>query len=331
MFSCERNRKVAYSEDLRWRMVWQKSILGYTYEQVASNLNVDKSTVWRTVKLFDETGDVTKKSYSYSLGKSPRKLTRPVELTILHVVLSRPGIYLREIKSELLELAGVDVSLTSICRFLSVVGFTRQKMKYAALQRDKHLRSQFITDVSIYSVDMLIFLDESGFDKRNSLRKYGYSLRGKPPVCHKFLVRGERISLIAFMSMAGVLDCHIIHGTVNGDNFYDFVEKFLLPHLLPFDGKNPHSVVVLDNCSLHHIDEIVDMIHEVGALVHFLPPYSPDYNPIESLFSKMKTEVKAIESECDSYADIETIALTALSSVTTQDCLNWIKNCNIYT
>ena len=45
----------------------------------------------------------------------------------------------------------------------------------------------------------------------------------------------------------------------------------------------------------------------------------------------MKTEVKAIESECDSYADIETIALTALSSVTTQDCLNWIKNCNIYT
>ena len=111
---------------------------------------------------FDETGDVTKKSYSYSLGKSPRK---PVELTILHVVLSRPGIYLREIKSELLELAGVDVSLTSICSFLSVVGFTRQKMKYAALQRDKHLRSQFITDVSIYSVDMLIFLDESGFDK----------------------------------------------------------------------------------------------------------------------------------------------------------------------
>ena len=81
MFSCERNCKVAYSEDLRWWMVWQKSILGYTYEQVASNLNVDKSTVWRTVKLFDETGDVTKKSYSYSLGKSPRKLTRPVELT----------------------------------------------------------------------------------------------------------------------------------------------------------------------------------------------------------------------------------------------------------
>ena len=140
--------------------------------------------------------------------------------------------------------------------------------------------------------------------------------------CVTTVVRGERISLTAFMSMAGVLDCHITHGTVNGDTFYDFVEKVLLLHLMPFNEENPHSVVTLDNCSIHHIDEVVDMIHEVGALVHFLPPYSPDFDPIESLFSKLKIEVKAIESECDSYADIETITLIALSSVTT--------NCKIY-
>jgi len=310
-------------------MIWQKIVLQFTYEDVASNLNVDKSTVWRTVQLFNATGNVAKKTRSSS---SPaQKLTKPVELSILHIVLRHPGIYLREIQSELLEIIGVNISLTSLCRFLSRVGFSRQKMKYAALQRDESLRSQFVTDVSIYRLDMLIFLDESGLDKRAGLRKYGYSLRGRPPVCHKMLIRGERVSLIAFMSMAGVLDCQIVHGTVNGDTFYNFVEKFLLPHLMPFNGTNPHSVVVLDNCSIHHIDEVVDMIHEVGALVHFLPPYSPDYNPIESLFSKLKTEIKAIESECDSYADIETIVLTALSSITTQDCVNWAENCNIYT
>ncbi len=49
---------------------------------------------------------------------------------------------------------------------------------------------------------------------------------------------------------------------------------------MPFDGNNPNSVVILDNCSIHHVDGVVDMIHKVGALVHFLPPYSPDYNPI---------------------------------------------------
>ena len=109
------------------------------------------------------------------------------------------------------------------------------------------------------------------------------------------------------------------------------VEKFLLPHLMPFNGTNVHSVVVLDNCSIHHFDEVVDMIHKTGALVHFLPPYSLDYNQIESLFSKLKTEIKAIESECDSYTDVETIIPTALSSITIRDCYNWIKDCNTYT
>ena len=67
----------------------------------------------------------------------------------------------------------------------------------------------------------------------------------------------------------------------------DFIQKYL-PHLLPFDGINCHSVVVLDNCSIHHIPEVAAMIEEVGAIVHYLPPYSPNFNPIEEAFSKVK-------------------------------------------
>lgn len=309
-------------------MVWQKEVAGYRYEDVAINLNVDKSTVWRVVKQFRETGQVDKKVYPRD--RAFRKLTPPIELTILHLVLSRPGIYLHEIQTELLQLMGADVSASSLCRFLSHIGYTRQKLKYAALQRDKQLRSQFVSDVSLYDPNMLIFLDESGSDRRDCLRKYGYSPRGKPPTCHKLLVRGEHISLIAFMSTAGILDFRVVHGSVNGEVFYDFTEKILIPQLMPFDGKNPRSVVVLDNCSIHHIDGITDMINEVGALVHFLPPYSPDYNPIENMFSKLKGEMKAIEYLYDASTDIETLMLTALTSITTQDCQNWIDSCGIY-
>ena len=53
----------------------------------------------------------------------------------------------------------------------------------------------------------------------------------------------------------------------------------------------------MDNASIHHIDGIVDMITSIGALVIFLPPYSPDYNPIEEAFSKVKTLIKAYESD----------------------------------
>ena len=55
-----------------------------------------------------------------------------------------------------------------------------------------------------------------------------------------------------------------------------------------FNGVNPHSIVILDNASIHHVQGIVEMINEVGALVLFLPPYSPDFNPIEEAFSKLK-------------------------------------------
>ena len=84
-----------------------------------------------------------------------------------------------------------------------------------------------------------------------------------------------------------------IRGTANGEVFYNLVQTHLLPYLLPYNGINPHSVVVLDNCSIHHIAEVVKSINDVGAHVLFLPPYSPDLNPIEELFSKVKTTLRS--------------------------------------
>ena len=121
-------------------------------------------------------------------------------------------------------------------------------MKYTALQRDMQLRSQFVSDVSVYNPDMLIFLDESGLDKRDGMCQYGYSLRGRPPVCQRFLARGTHISLMAFMSTAGVLDCKLMQGGVDGDVFYEFVENssyHISCHLMD----TTRSVVVLDNCA----------------------------------------------------------------------------------
>ena len=86
--------------------------------------------------------------------------------------------------------------------------------------------------------------------------------------------------------------------SVNGESFYQFMQATVLPHLMTFtnnltlNGVNPHSVLIMDNCSIHHVDAIVNMVHELGALVQFLPPYSPDYNPIEEAFSKVKAYLR---------------------------------------
>ena len=327
--SAESHRCSAYQDDLRWRMVYQREALGYTYQRIARNLNVDTSTVWRTVQLFQNTGNVSKKKYN--TDNITRKVNESVLFVILQVVLDHPGVYLREIQAHVQYLTGTKLSTSTICQALHNQGFSRKKMQVIARQRNESLRATYAAEMSVYDADMFVFLDETGSDRRNALRKYGYSWRGKPAISHKLLVRGEHLSTIACISMQGVLECTTVANSVDGDTFHSFVQSKLLPLLMPFDGRNPHSVVVMDNASIHHVDGIMDLITGVGALLIFLPPYSPDFNPIEETFSKVKTLIKAYEEDLEmNHMDMMDIILTSFSHITKEDCCNWIDHCGIY-
>ena len=172
--SCEPGRKAAYSEDIRWRMVWQHQVQGLTLDQVATNLCVDTSTVHRIVSRFQATGVVSKKPYS--VANRIVKLTNAVQLTVLNLVLEKPGIYLWEIQQELMWICGAYVSPSSLCNMLKRNNFTRKKMQLIAQQRDEQLRATFAIDVSLYTDDLLVFIDETGCDRRDALRKRGYGL-----------------------------------------------------------------------------------------------------------------------------------------------------------
>ena len=112
MTSSEKKRSSAYSEDIRWRMVWQKEALQISISQIAKNLCVDKSTVSRTLDLFHATGEVSKKPYPKE--KAHQKITAPIEQLIFQLVLDRPGILLREIQSELDSQLYLDMSISGI-------------------------------------------------------------------------------------------------------------------------------------------------------------------------------------------------------------------------
>ena len=132
-----------------------------------------------------------------------------------------------------------------------------------------------------------VFVDETGADRRNVLYKYGYSLRNKPAVDHALLVRGERISAIVCMSVIGILDVKTVQGTCNGDSFYDFVHT----HLMPFNGTNPNSIVVLDNCSIHCIDEVKEMFKGIGVLVLF-------FHHIHLISTRLKRHFQKLKVNC---------------------------------
>ena len=323
--SCETWRQTAYDEDLRWRMVWQREALEYSYSVIASHLNVDKATVCPTIHLFHNTGKVSKKSYPTDVNTV---LSSTAQLFILNLVVSNPGIYLREIQAELSEMLMMNISLSSICKLLHKSGFTHQKLHCVALQQDIPLREQFTIDVSHYSPDMFVFIDETGADRRNTLRKYGYSLRGKPATKKALLVRGERVSAIACMTINGILDVKTHKETSNGDNFLWLHSHPSYSTSMPFfDGHSSRSVVVLDNCSIHHCAEVVASLRDIGVMVHFLPPYSPDSNPIEEAFSKVKTELRSIEAQ---FMDIETTLLASFTTLREQDCRGWIAHSGVH-
>lgn len=172
----------------------------------------------------------------------------------------------------------------------------------------------------------MVFVDETGSDKRDSLRKYGYSVRGKTPRSCKLLTRGERISVVSGMTTNGIAAMKVIRGTLDGTVFTNFIQNDLVPILKPYNGLNSNSVVVMDNCSVHHVSGIKNLITQTGALLHYLPPYSPDLNPIEECFAK----VKACLKNMDTFTDMETAVLASFACVTPGDCQGWISDSKVY-
>ena len=142
---------------------------------------------------------------------------------------------------------------------------------------------------------MFIWIDETGCDHHHSTRKYGYNVRGIPICDQRILVRGTRYAGIPVISTDGIQDVFTVEGTMTGERFTKFVRNVLLPHVNPFNGVNPRSVVIMDNITIHHVDQAIDLVErQAGAKLCFLPLYSHDLNPLlEGMSLEERAEVKS--------------------------------------
>ena len=199
-------------------------------------------------------------------------------------------------------------------------------MRQVALQRSAQLRGQFMAKAMLYSKVSYVWIDESGSDNRSYMRKYGYSIKGEVPVCRRLLVRGQRVSAIAAIAIDGLLALNLTTETVNSDIFYDFIRGSLIPQMRQFDGSNPRSIVIMDNCSVHHVLEVKDLFRNVGIPVFFLPPYSPDYNPIEEAFSYVKGYLREHDILLQTISDPCSVVQSAFNSITPHLCDQWITH-----
>ena len=150
---------------------------------MSSNLGASVSTVRRIGKVFDETGNVDTKD-SLTRGQAQKVLSSRDEFLLLELVLELPGVYLHEICQEMHSTTGTHVSEATICRFLQKAGFTRTKIEHVALQRSEELRARYLAEIQQYPA---VFVDKTGADRRDCMRKFGYSLKGKRTRSQKLL------------------------------------------------------------------------------------------------------------------------------------------------
>ena len=140
-------------------------------------------------------------------------------------------------------------------------------------------------------------------------------------------LNGDGTSAIAAICCDGLVEYELVSGTVDGEQFLQFVQCALIPQMSPFDGLTERSIAILDNCSVHHVSGVIEEFRKAGIMVLFLPPYSPDYMPIELCFSYIKYYLKCHDDLLQVVSSPKVIIKSAFESVSKEQCVNWIKKC----
>jgi transposase len=195
---------------------------------------------------------------------------------------------------------------------------TAQKKSALAQERDEGARALWRWLSSRFDVRRLVFVDESGMhtsmDRVRSRAPRGERAYGKVP-----RNRGKNTTLIASMSLSGMGESMCVEGATDAEVFEVYVKYFLAPTL------SEGQVVVLDNLGAHRPQRIRELIEVRGAELVYLPSYSPDLNPIEEAFSKIKNILRKVGARTHE-ALVEAMS-EALSEVTPWDAAGWFDHC----
>ena len=167
-------------------------------------------------------------------------------------------------------------------------------------------------------VRQYVFLDECGVTT-NLLRRYGRSPRGERLRDHTPCGHWETHTVIVGLRLEGLTAPAVFNGPIDQASFLAYVGQVLTPTLRPGD------VVVLDNLAVHKQPDVLALIEAVGARLRFLPPYSPDFNPIEQAFAKLKAFLRAARPR--SFDQVNTLVAHALTLFTPTECTNYVRNC----
>ena len=191
-----------------------------------------------------------------------------------------------------------------ISRALKSLGYTRKRLMHVPAGRNNDVaidtRYNYCSVADHIRNDQFIFLDETGFNLHTS-RTYGWALPNQNALLTVPSNRTRNVSVLAAVTVSGIIAFHIQMGSITRDILLRFLTKELLHVVTMID--NP--VLVMDNARPHHGDNVVEWHSVNNVRLEYLPPYSPHLNPIENLFSVIKSRFNKIRPRIQTTIDLE--------------------------
>lgn len=201
---------------------------------------------------------------------------------------------------------------------LAAPGVTAQKKTITASEQDADVRARWRDATATIPAQTLVFLDETStqtvMTRRRARAPRGQRAAGRVPRNH-----GPNVTCLAALTPTGISVPLVFKGALDGDVFVTWVQEWLAPSL------TPGTTVVLDNLSVHKHQAARTALEAAGCTLRFLPAYSPDFNPIEHAFAKLKAHLRGVAAR--DYDALTTAIGDGLTGITTADTAAFYRHC----
>jgi transposase len=178
-------------------------------------------------------------------------------------------------------------------------------------------RAAFREAIPELDAKALVFIDESGSNQAMA-RGYGRAPRGRRAPGAKPVQRGRHVTMVGALGLVGVVAAMMLEGFMDGAAFRAFVQEVLAPQL------RPGQVVVLDNLKAHKMAGVREAIEARGARLLYLPPYSPDFSPIEECWSKLKALLRTKAAR--TLEHLWQAITEAFAAITSEEAQGWFTH-----
>ncbi|TGX55988.1 IS630 family transposase [Sphingomonas gei] len=303
-----------YSNDLRERVAVAVAS-GRSCREVSSLFGVSVASVVKWSQRHRATGTAA----SRQMGGHRKRLLEPHRALVIGRVKAVPDITLKALVAELAE-QGIATSTVSVWRLVRSEGLRFKKTLFAVEQLRPKIarrRAQWKKYQGRLDPRRLVFIDET-WAKTNMTPIRGWAPRGRKLVARAPFGKWHTLTFLAALRHDRIDAPCVLDGPINGLSFTAWVEQFLVPTL------NPGDVVIMDNLGSHKGQAVRKAIRSAGAKLLFLPPYSPDLNPIEQVFAKLKLLLRKA-AERSVHATWRRIG-TLLDAFPPHECANYLRN-----